>query len=425
MLKLGPPTILTRLGKTIAQRPRGLVFAFSVIGLVLFLVLSTPVIDRSSKRLAKALGVSLPQPVTAEAKAKGAVFAVNHKDATGAAYSAFFNLGLSKANFISHSSRQKQARGTNFAHIYWELWVKDDFSFTGAYELFSKLVSEKVRGVTLEPMQIDAKTYQIAVLLDGTEIHKIIFSKTGVEAESDAGAIAMTDLKLKIPKVRFKGPAKIAIIIDDIGYRQEVELQFLTLPANLTFAVMPFSPQGEYFAQEAHRLGHEVMLHLPMQPKAYPEVTPGKGGLLLRMGRAEILQTLAMSIDRVPFIKGVNNHMGSAFTSDAEKMAIVLSKLKDRGLYFVDSRTAGSAKGFEVAKAIGIPTAARNVFLDHDPRPDHIARQFDLMVEYALRQGSAIAIGHPHTATLDVLRAKLPELRKKNIVIVPPSSLVR
>lgn len=346
-------------------------------------------------------------------------------DATGAAYNSFFNLGLSKVNFISHYTQPKTAGNLTFEYIYWELWVLDNFDFTSALNLFKDLVADRVKGVEMVSTQIDAKTYRIALKLDGIETHKVIFSKTGVEVENDAKSIAMVDVKKTIPKIRYTGPAKVAIIIDDIGYRQEVEKQFLTFKAKLTFAVLPFSPQGKNFAEQAHRLGNEVMLHIPMQPKAYPEIKPGKGGLLLNMSDQELISTLVADMSQIPHVKGVNNHMGSAFTSDAEKMALILKEIKKRDYFFLDSRTAGSARGYEVAKAMGIPTAMRNVFLDHDPRPEHIARQFDLLMEIAKRKGFAIAIGHPHTATLNTLRQKLPELAKNNIIVVSASQLVQ
>ena len=161
-----------------------------------------------------------------------------------------------------------------------------------------------------------------------------------------------------------------------------------------------------------------------MEPKAYPKIRPGKGGLLLSMDQGQIRQTLAWNLTQVPYISGVNNHMGSAFTSSVEKMVVVLEMLKQQGLFFVDSRTAGTAKGYEVARDLGVPTAARNVFLDHEPRPEQIAGQFDLLVKIARRKGTAIAIGHPNTHTLQVLQRKLPELAAYNIVVVPPSQIV-
>lgn len=395
-------------------------FGVSLAGLLVFVVISVPLIGYSSTFIAKnVFDINLKGVGSDENR-----FSARHMDATGAAYNSFFNLGLSKVNFISHYTQHKTAGKITFEYIYWELWVLDNFDFNSALKLFNNLVADRVRGVELVSTQVDAKTFRIALKIDGVETHKVIFSKTGVEVENDAKSIAMVDVDKKIPKIHYIGPAKVAIIIDDIGYRQEVERQFLSLNAKLTFAILPYSPQGKNFAEQAHRLGNEVMLHLPMEPKAYPEIKPGKGGLLLNMSNDILRKTLKSNMSQIPYIKGINNHMGSAFTSDAEKMALILKDIKKSGLFFIDSRTAGSARGYEVAKAMGIPTAMRNVFLDHDPRSEQISRQFDLLMEIAKRKGSAIAIGHPHTATLNTLRVKLSELAKNKIIVVSASQLV-
>ena len=430
MLDLGRPNFLNALGRSISRLPRTNVFVLSIVGLLAFVLVSTPIVKKASLVLAKSYGVKgavaqAPDPGQRPAGPSAKPFVDRHMDATGAAYNAFFNLGLSKENFISHYTEPHQEQGNRFEYIYWELWVKKDFDFAGALDLLNRLVANRVRGLALKPVQVDTKTYQIDLVIDGIETHKLIFSKTGVEAEDDAAALALVDIARRVPREQYRGPARLAIIIDDIGYRQEVERQFLSLPAKLAFAVLPYSPEGVQFANEAHRLGHEVMLHLPMEPKAYPEISPGKGGLLLQMSEEEILQSLDQSLRRIPHITGVNNHMGSAFTSDERKMTLVLSRIGQEGLFFIDSRTAGSAIGYEVAKNLGIPTAARNIFLDHDPRPELIAQQFDTLVQVALRKGTAVAIGHPHTATLQTLRQKLPELRTLNIVVVSPSQIVQ
>ena len=417
LLTSGP---LNKLGRQIAKRPRRQILGLALFGLLLFIVVSMPLVGKCSKALASKFGVGMISKQETPTS-----FEDRLTKATGYAYNAFFNLGLSKVNFISHYTEKRDRQGSMYEYIYWELWVRDDFSFEDAKALFDQVVVQKVQGLTLSPAQYDTKTYEMSLKMDGVDVCKVTFSKTGVEAEADAKTLAMVDVDRLVPKMEYGGPARIAVIIDDIGFRTEVDNQFLNLPASLAFAVIPYSPTGREFAAEAHRRGREILLHLPMEPKAYPKISPGKGGLLLRMGADEIRNVLNEDLKQVPYIKGVNNHMGSAFTSDAEKMQVVLERIKTEGLYFVDSRTAGSAKGYEVAQKLGIPSGARNIFLDHVPRPDEIAKQFDLLVKVAKRQGYAIAIGHPHTATLQVLRKKLPTLRKLNVAVIPPSSLVQ
>lgn len=429
MPKLTGQSPLDKLGERLRGVSRPLLFLICIIGLVAFLGISAPLVKISSRAMA---GNPVVKPAVTPAVSPSTkpadetvAFPIRLKDSTGLAYNAFFNLGLSKVNFISHYTKPMEEKGHEYTYIYWELWVTDTFDFPAAEQLINQMVVEKVPGLTLSKKQYDAKVYEVALELDGVETHRIIFSKTAVEADKDAASLAMVDVTKMVPKVEFTGRAQVAIIIDDIGFRSDIDRQFLNLPANLTFAVLPYSPDGTAFAGDATRKGHEILLHLPMEPKAYPSIKPGKGGLLLSMGPEKIREILVANLAQVPYIKGVNNHMGSAFTSDSDKMRIVLEVIKDRGLYFVDSRTAGTAKGYETAKSLGMRAGMRNVFLDHEPKPSMIARQFDLMVKVAQRQGSAIAIGHPYTATLDILRQKLPELRAKNIDVVPPSQIVK
>jgi polysaccharide deacetylase 2 family uncharacterized protein YibQ len=117
--------------------------------------------------------------------------------------------------------------------------------------------------------------------------------------------------------------------------------------------------------------------------------------------------------------------MGSRFTSNPEKMKVVLELVKNRNLYFIDSRTAGSSVAFETAKHLGLKSGVRNVFLDHDPDYQTILKQFDVLLTFAKKHGSAIAIGHPHDNTLKALRVKLPEFKAAGVDIVAAGALVR
>jgi len=424
MLQIGPPDFLAKVGRALGEKSRSFILLIALGGLFISTTVGAVIVQKTSFYLAKSMGLKSNGITANNGKVPDTRFYERYQKANGKAYQAFFDLGLSNINFISKYSRIVESSGEKYEFKYLELWVKDNFSFNGALEHFKNLVSQKVRGVALESTKLDAKAFRLIIKLDGIETHKIIFSKTGVETESDAEMPAMVDIAKGVPKIKYSGPAKIVIIIDDIGHRKEVERQFLNIPVNLTFAVMPYSPNGVEFAKMAHDRGHEIMLHLPMEPKAYPKITPGKGGLLLSMTKEKLADMVNSGIVQVPFISGVNNHMGSAFTSSPSKMRQILSLLKPRGLYFVDSRTAGSAIGYETARELGVPATARNVFLDHDPRPSNIARQFDLMVSVALRKGAVVAIGHPHAATLKVLKEKIPSLKTKNVVIVPPSKVV-
>ncbi len=344
--------------------------------------------------------------------------------ATGAAYSAFFDLSLSKINFISNYVAAKQVGDRKWEFTFWELWVPNDFNFDVAQGKFRDKLSKLGKNVSLEAIEWDAKTFRLNIDIDGLNTHSVLLTRTALETEADTAQYVLKDIKKRIPKKYFKGPPRIALIIDDIGYREILELKMLEIDAPITFAIMPFSPTGADFALLAEAKGRETMLHMPMQPKN-SNISPGKGGLFVDMPDSEIRRLVNECLDRIPGIVGVNNHMGSRFTSDAGKMAVALREIDKRGLYFIDSRTAGSSKGYEVAEELGMKTSLRNVFLDHYPEYDKILTQFDVLAAVAKRQGTAIAIGHPNENTLHALRVKIPELQAAGIEIVPPSEIIR
>ena len=144
-------------------------------------------------------------------------------------------------------------------------------------------------------------------------------------------------LKTK-PEVLTKLP-QVAIIIDDIGYDETLAQKFLDLDAVLTFSILPHSTHDKRIARLAHSKGFEVMLHLPMEPNEYPLINPGPGVLLTSMSPGQLINQLNEDLDDVPFIKGVNNHMGSKMTTIAPQLHQIFSILKKRNLYFIDSRT--------------------------------------------------------------------------------------
>jgi polysaccharide deacetylase 2 family uncharacterized protein YibQ len=152
---------------------------------------------------------------------------------------------------------------------------------------------------------------------------------------------------------------------------------------------------------------------------------PGPRGLFTALPREENLARLRWGLGRLAGFVGINNHMGSKFTSDAHSMTPVMEELRARGLVFLDSRTSPSSAGIRLAVAYGVPHAARDVFLDDDQAPTAIAKQLARLEQVARQQGSAIAIGHPHDATIAALRAWLPQVAGKGLALVPVSAVVR
>jgi hypothetical protein len=219
-------------------------------------------------------------------------------------------------------------------------------------------------------------------------------------------------------------PPQVAIIIDDIGYDRAIAERLMALDGALTFSMFPDSPFGETILRLARSRGVDLMLHLPMEPNEYPKVDPGPGALLTSMESAQLTAQLKAQLDALPEAKGVNNHMGSRLTADRQRLAQIFSVLKDRGLYFIDSRTTPDSAGREAARQSGVSFAERDVFLDHRQSPAFIRQQLHKLIQEAQRHGSAIGIAHPHDVTYEVLRDTLPDLRRQ-VQLVPASRLVR
>lgn len=221
------------------------------------------------------------------------------------------------------------------------------------------------------------------------------------------------------------GPGTLAVVIDDMGKGLPEARALMDIGIPLTFAIIPGLPKVRRVAEEARQRGIEVMVHLPMEPKGYPERRLEANGLLLSLGDDEIVGRVNGYLNEIPQAVGANNHMGSEFTENRQKMAVVMGVLKERGLFFVDSKTSPVSVGDAVARKMGVRTAVRNVFLDNIQEPGYIAKQLRQAASIARKRGSAIAICHPHPATIQTLAAELPRLRDEGITFVSVSRLVR
>ncbi len=224
------------------------------------------------------------------------------------------------------------------------------------------------------------------------------------------------------PPERLSRP-KIGIIIDDLGYDNTLARAFMALDIPLTLSVLPFTPNSRAIAQRARHAGCETMLHLPMEPIGYPSVNPGDGVLLVSMDKETILEILNNDLQQTPFVAGANNHMGSRFTENAEKMAIVLEALRKKGLYFVDSRTNSGSVAFKTAQQMALKTAKRDIFLDNDLSENALKIQMERLLSVARHKGRAIGIGHPHKETLNLLK-KYQSALTDETEVVPISRLV-
>lgn len=227
----------------------------------------------------------------------------------------------------------------------------------------------------------------------------------------------------KLPQLPGDHPPLVAIIIDDIGYDSQTARRLLQLDAPLTFSVLPYGPHSKEIAAQARSNGHEIMLHLPMQPKEFPAVNPGPGALLSQMSADEFIGQLQADLDQIPGLKGVNNHMGSAISTSPERMRQIFSILKKRGLYYIDSRTTAETVARPSAELLQIPFTERDIFIDHVETKQFIRKQLRELVKRAERQGYAVGIAHPHAVTYRMLAEYLPEI-KKSVELVPASMVV-
>lgn len=219
------------------------------------------------------------------------------------------------------------------------------------------------------------------------------------------------------------GMPMIAIIMDDLGLNHAGTMRTLALPAPITASFLPYADSLARQTRQAHQRGHELMLHMPMEPIGLQN--PGPGALYVGMSEQELTKRLTLALNSFNGMIGLNNHMGSRATADAATMKSVMHTLKRYGLAFVDSVTNGNSAGLGMARELGVPVVARDVFLDHDPSPLAIRMQLAMLEKVARRQGYAVAIGHPYGQTLAELEAWLPTLTQKGLQQVPVSVLLR
>lgn len=204
----------------------------------------------------------------------------------------------------------------------------------------------------------------------------------------------------KLPLSEF-GP-RIAFIIDDIGSSISRAQGFLDLKMPITFSILPKLQYSDILAEEIYEQGQEIMLHQPMEPYRH-EIDPGPGALYISYRDSEIEEIIEENLSQIPQATGVNNHMGSRFTSCSDKVVEALKIIKQNDLFFVDSLTSSHSQAYKMARRLNMRTAPRNVFLDTSPDIRDIRRQLRHLRQYALKHGAAIGIGHPHLSTLTAL----------------------
>jgi polysaccharide deacetylase 2 family uncharacterized protein YibQ len=250
----------------------------------------------------------------------------------------------------------------------------------------------------------------IALRSAGAETHLIEIEILRPHAEESSGKTAA-------------GAARLAILLDDLGSDRSAADAIFALQVPMTLSVLPYHAHSQEIAQEARKHGCEVMLHLPMQSVA--NETPERQELRPGLKREEVEDIVTKMLESVPEADGVNNHQGSQATSNGALMDELMPVLRDAGVFYVDSRTTAETVAYDTAKREGVKTAFRNVpFLDDVQNKAAVKRQLQIAIRGAKEKGEAIAIGHPHSATLEALREMLPEAKKQGVRLVLVSDVV-
>ncbi|MGE3624123.1 MAG: divergent polysaccharide deacetylase family protein, partial [Bdellovibrionales bacterium] len=216
---------------------------------------------------------------------------------------------------------------------------------------------------------------------------------------------------------------QIAIVIDDMGLSQSGSRRAINLPGFVTLSFLPYAERLEEQAAAAQDKGHELMLHMPMEPVGPQH--PGPGGLFVNQSADEIRRRFVRALDSFEGFDGMNNHMGSKFTAYAPGMEIVMEEIDRRRLFYLDSRTGPKSVGEAVARRHGLPVLGRDVFLDDSLSPHAVRAQLDATERVARRKGYAIAIGHPHDVTLAALESWIPDAERRGFVFVPVRELLK
>jgi polysaccharide deacetylase 2 family uncharacterized protein YibQ len=358
----------------------------------------------------------------------------------------FFDLGISAKDIESKKAYKKNEDGTVWYYKEIVALVPVGVSGKDIKDIFEKSFSEKPSFRQTFTSSGDSLTAELRI--SGFKTHSIEFKlrsrKTppanvvkdkggGAEKEAMVRKEPQESAKTAEPEVPNGGPGKraykprVAIIVDDIGMSKGPIDKLLELPVPVTFSILPDLPHSKYAAQKAKDKGWEVMLHLPMEPiesSGYTAADAGEDALLVGLPKDEIMAKLNKNLSSVPYIVGVNNHMGSKFMQNEELMVMVLEEIKRRGLFFIDSLTYSGSVGYKTALNLGMKTGKRDVFLDNSSKEgSYVKSQIEKLVELSEKNGYAIGICHPYPSTVQSLAEIIPVISKR-VDLVPVSSVL-
>ena len=215
----------------------------------------------------------------------------------------------------------------------------------------------------------------------------------------------------------------IAIVIDDLGADGIDTRRAIALPREVSLSFLPYPDAAPEFAREGYRAGHQILVHVPMEPDGRTD--PGPNALLTSLDSATNISRLDWALSRIPGYSGINNHEGSRFTADRDALVPVIEHLAEKHVFFLDSRTSPGTEVVTLARAFGVRSAGRDVFLDDTVSPDAIATQLARVEAIAREQGVVIAIGHPHPETMDALARWTAQAASRGYELVTASEAIR
>lgn len=260
--------------------------------------------------------------------------------------------------------------------------------------------------VLKEAYEKGVTTLYIGFMVDGSEVvtHKISLRSKVKPTSSNVGIVG-------------EGKGQLAFIIDDLGYDSPGFPKMMTISRPMTFSVLPHLPRSAAQARTVLEKGYNLFLHLPMEPSTPHD--PGKGAIKVGMSDDDIVANIAEDLASLPAAPiGSNNHMGSKATADEHVMEVVLKYLKERGLIFVDSKTAPNSVVAKVAQEVGESYGVNRLFIDNKDELDAIKIQIRQAAKMALRDGKAICIGHVRKNTADAILQMIDEVESMGVKIV-------
>ncbi|MFH1259331.1 MAG: divergent polysaccharide deacetylase family protein [Elusimicrobiota bacterium] len=310
------------------------------------------------------------------------------------------------SDIISQYRLEKEEGKTSWIEVYREICLPPKVDFDSLRKnIVTGLGSLNIE--IIEDRWVEKKKYILAIGKKKRVLQKIVFWQT--------------------KKLTVEAPAgEIALIIDDIGGSGKNIDQFLLLDIPITYAILPFESNTKLAAEKIHQRGGEIILHLPLEPKDYPQQNPGKEALFVSMNKAQIVRQLENNLQNVPYLVGINNHMGSRFTEDFAQMMNLLTIVKKKKLLFIDSYTTPRSVTKAVAAKLLMNTLRNDVFLDNQDELNIIIGQLKKLEKLVLTKGQAIAIGHVQRKfTALAIKKMIEPFTKRGIKFVFVSQLAK